>query len=71
MQKWCDKENSENQLGNYKSKQFIDIIIRAKAITNFDIDLFFKLVEKLTVCNKEMVIVTFLDGIEIERKIGA
>ncbi|WP_445293144.1 recombinase family protein [Cytobacillus sp. FSL R7-0680] len=70
MRKWREKENSENHLEKYKAKQFIAIISKAEPITNFDMDLFFKFVEKMTVYKEEIVIVTLLDGTEVECRIG-
>ncbi len=32
MQKWREKEDSENHLEKYKAKKFIEIIINAKPI---------------------------------------
>lgn len=67
--KWREKEYSENHLEKYKAKQFIYIITKAKPIPNFDMDLFFKFVEKMTVYKEETVIVTLLDGTEVECQI--
>lgn len=70
MQKWCEKENGENHLEKYKAKQFIEIINMAEPIEHFDMDLTFKLVEKITVYTENKVIVTLLDGTEVECQIG-
>ncbi|KHF41432.1 recombinase family protein [Halalkalibacter okhensis] len=65
-QKWREKLSSENLLEKYKAKQFIEIITKGEPITEFDANLFFALVEKMTVLKEGMVIVTLLDGTEIE-----
>lgn len=65
IQKWEEKKNSENLLEKYKAKQFIEIITDAAPISTFDMNLFFKLVEKMTVYKEEKVIVTLLDGTEV------
>ncbi|MBM7610133.1 hypothetical protein JOD29_003412 [Lysinibacillus composti] len=69
IQKWEEKKNSENQLEKYKAKQFIEIITKAKPLENFDMNLFFKLVKKMTVYEEAKVIVTLLDGTEVECQI--
>ncbi|MDC3418019.1 hypothetical protein [Aquibacillus salsiterrae] len=55
MQKWEEKKTSENLLERYKAKQFIEIIKDATPITAFDVNLFFKLAEKMTVNKEEKV----------------
>lgn len=42
------------------------IIENAEQIEEFDIDLFFRIIEKMTVFEGEKIIVTLLDGTEIE-----
>jgi hypothetical protein len=42
---------------------------KAKEIKEFDVDLFFRIVEKMTVFDGKKVIVALLDGTEIECKI--
>lgn len=69
IQKWEKKYTSENHLEKYKAKQFIEITKNATPITTFDANLFFSLVEKMTVYKDEKVIVTLLDGTEIECQI--
>ncbi|WP_352418017.1 hypothetical protein [Proteiniborus sp.] len=58
-----------NLLVRYKSKQFIEILEDAKPLEEFDIDLFFKIIEKITVFKEEKIIVTLLDSTEIECEI--
>lgn len=57
---------SENTLVRYKSKQFIDILKNAKSIEEFDMDLFFSITEKMTVFEGDKIIVSLLDGTEVE-----
>lgn len=66
MEKWKDGLKSENVLVRYKSKQFIKIIEKAEPIKEFDVNLFLKLIEKMTACEEEKIIVSVLDGTEIE-----
>ncbi|OIJ17333.1 hypothetical protein BKP37_02170 [Anaerobacillus alkalilacustris] len=68
-QKWREKLSSENLLEKYKAKQFIEIITKAKPTTQFEANLFFAFVEKMTVFKEEQVIVRLLDGTEIECEI--
>ncbi|WP_237737368.1 hypothetical protein [Clostridium carboxidivorans] len=66
MEKWKDGLKNEDVLVRYKSNQFIKIIEKAEAIKKFDVNLFLKLIEKLTVFEGEKIIVSLLDGTEIE-----
>ena len=66
MDKWKELLNSENVLVRYKAKQFIRIMEKAKEIKKFDTDLFFKIIEKMTVFDGKKVIVSLLDGTDIE-----
>ncbi len=66
MEKWKVGLKSENVLVRYRSKQFIKIIEKAKPIKEFDVNLFLKIIEKLTVFEGEKIIVSLLDGSEIE-----
>lgn len=65
MEKWKDGLKSENVLVRYRSKQFIKIIEKAEPIKEFDVNLFLKLIEKMTVFEGEKIIVSLLDGTEI------
>lgn len=69
MEKWKVGLQSENFLIRYKTKQFIKILKNAKVLEEFDIDLFFRIIEKITVFEGEKIIVTLLDGTEIECEI--
>ena len=64
--KWQEGLKSDNLLKRYKSKQFIESVLSRQKIDEFDIDLYFALVEKITVVGKKQLIVSLLDGTEIE-----
>ena len=64
--KWQEGLKSDNLLKRYKSKQFIESVLSRSKIEEFDIDLYFALVEKITVVGRKQVIVSLLDGTEIE-----
>lgn len=57
-----------NLLVRYKAKQFIEILAEAEveAISKFDVDLYFALVEKITVYDGGRLVISLLDGTEIE-----
>jgi len=65
-EKWKQHLESDNLLQRYKSKQLIDMVENAEQIEEFDMDLFFKIIEKMTVFEGENIIVTLLNGTEIE-----
>jgi site-specific DNA recombinase len=44
----------------------MEIITGAKPITEFDMDLYFKIAEKMTVFEGDKIIVSLLNGTEIE-----
>ncbi|MDD4378227.1 MAG: recombinase family protein [Eubacteriales bacterium] len=69
IEKWKNGLKSGNALVRYKSKQFMEILKDAKPIKEFDMDLFFSIIEKITVFEGEKVIVNLLDGTEIECEI--
>lgn len=66
IEKWKKALQSENVLVRYKSKQFIRIIENAKPITEFDIDLFLRIIEKMTVFEGKKIIIELLDRTNIE-----
>lgn len=68
-EKWKKGLKSDNLLVRYKSKQFIEILEDAKPLEEFDMDLFFRIIEKITVFKEEKIIVTLLDSTEIECEI--
>ncbi|QNU66541.1 recombinase family protein [Ruminiclostridium herbifermentans] len=69
MKKWKEHLQSDNPLQKYRAKQFINIIKDAESLEKFDIELYFSIIEKLTVFEEEKIIVTLLDGTEIECEI--
>jgi site-specific DNA recombinase len=66
MEKWKDGLQSENILVRYKTKQFIEIIKEAEVLKEFDIDIYYKIIEKIIVFEGNKIIVTLLDGTEVE-----
>jgi site-specific DNA recombinase len=60
------RSDSENVLVRYKTKQFIRIIKNAEQIKELDIDIYYRVIEKMTVYKGNKIIVTLLDGTEIE-----
>lgn len=69
LAKWRAEIRSENVLIRYKAKQFVGILNDAEPIEQFDLDLYFKMVEKMTVFEGEKIIETLFDGTEIEIEI--
>ena len=65
IDKWNAELESSNVLKKYKAQQFIKIISSAKPIREFDINLYFIIVEKLTVLDGKKINLTLLDGTEI------
>lgn len=68
MKKWEEQIQSEDILKRVTAKRFIDIFREAKPNKEFDIDLQFKILEKIRVYDDKLI-VSFLDGTEIEWKI--
>ncbi len=66
IKKWMESLHSENALNRYKAKQFIAILREAREIDKFDVDLYFALVEKITINNDGLIILGLLDGTTIE-----
>ncbi|NLK44281.1 MAG: recombinase family protein [Tissierellia bacterium] len=64
IEKW--KAENGDDLRRFKAREFIGIIEDRESIEEFDIDLYFKMIEKMTVFEDEKVVVSFLDGIEVE-----
>lgn len=69
MKKWMEKIKSENISEKVTVKRFISIFQVAGSIEKFDSDLYFKLIEKITVHNDANLILSLLDGSEIECEI--
>ena len=55
-----------NELVRYKATQFIEILADAETVNEFDVDLYFALVEKITVYDGGRLVVSLLDGTDIE-----
>lgn len=69
MAKWKERLKSDNSLHRYKAKQFLKTISEAVPISEFEIDLYNALIEKMTVVDGKRVIVALLDGTELECEI--
>ncbi len=65
MSKWNEQLNSEDILKRVTAKRFIDIYKDAKSLERFDTELYFKLMEKIVVYEDSRLIVSLLDGSEI------
>ncbi len=66
LDKWGEQINSEDILKRVTAKRFINIFKEVEPLERFDIELYFKLVEKITVYEDSRLIVSLLDGSEIE-----
>lgn len=69
MEKWKEHLKSDNVLIRYKASQFLNIVEGAEPLKEYDINLFFKITEKMIVFEGKKIIVTLLDGTEIECEI--
>ena len=67
--KWDERLGSDNVLVRYKAKQFIGLLADSQGIEKFAVDLYFALVEKITVHGDGRLIVSLLDGTDIECEI--
>lgn len=67
--KWQEKLVHGNVLQRYKAGQFIRTILDIMPITEFDVDLYFALVEKMTVYEGKRIIVGLIDGTAVECEI--
>ena len=66
MGKWRGMLESDNALVRYNARQFIEMIAEADRVDEFDVDLYFALTEKVVVHNNGRLIVSLLDGTEVE-----
>lgn len=66
MGKWRERLVSDNVLVRYKARQFMGIIADSGVISEFDLELYFAMVEKMTVCDGGRVIASLLDGTDVE-----
>jgi len=69
MEKWKAEMQSQNLLQRYKAGEFIKMIVNAEPIKEFNMDLYFRIIEKMIVFDGEKIIVTLLEETEIECKI--
>lgn len=68
MEKWKGQIESEDILKKVIDKRFIGIFKTARKIEQFDVDLHFKLTEKITVFDG-LLVVSLLNGSEVECEI--
>ena len=66
LEKWQKRLASDNVLVRYKARQFIGMLKEAKVINEFDVDLYFALTERISVYADCRLIVSLLDGTDIE-----
>jgi len=66
LEKWQQMKDGEDCLLKHRAQQFNNIIKDAGPIEEFDMDLYFSMVEKMTVYEGKRVIVGMLDGTEVE-----
>ncbi len=64
--RWKEEVKSDNVLVRYKAKQFMRIIENAEPIEEFDVNLFLRIIEKMTVFEGQKIIASLLDGTEID-----
>ena len=69
LEKWQSRLASNNVLVQYKARQFIRILTEAMVIKKFDVNLYFALTEKITVYEDGRLVVSLLDGTDIECEI--
>lgn len=69
IEKWQEGLEKDNLLKRYKARQLIGIITAAKPITEYDVGLYFAMVEKITVFDGGRLIVSLLDGTAVECEI--
>ncbi|MBP2657381.1 MAG: hypothetical protein H6Q69_413 [Firmicutes bacterium] len=66
FEQWQQRLENGNSLQRYKARQFIGILMNAKPLNEFDVDLYFTMVEKMTVFDGGRLIVSLLDGTDME-----
>ncbi len=62
--KW--KSEDRDVLKRYKAEQFIKIIENSGKLNGFDVDIYFKIIEKMIVFEENNVIVILFDEAEVE-----
>jgi len=60
LEKWQERLVDDNLLKRYKARQFIGIMTEAEVMLEFDIGLYFTLVEKMVVFDEGRVVVNLL-----------
>ena len=69
MKKWRERLASGNVLVQFKTKQLLEIIAGVERVAEFDIDLYFAMVEKVTIHSGKQLSIHLLDGTEVECEI--
>lgn len=64
IKKWISEDGDE--LERYRGREFIEILKIGVVIEDFDVDLYFKMIEKMVIFEDEKIIVSFLNGTEVE-----
>jgi len=67
--KWRDGLENGDLLQKYKARQFNGMVKDAEAIDEFDIEIYEVMVEKITVVMSGLVVVSLLDGTEVEYEV--
>jgi len=66
LEKWQERLVGDDLLKRYKARQFIRMMAEAEVMTEFDINLYFALVEKMTVFDGGRVVVSLHEGTDLE-----
>ena len=66
LDKWEQQLKSEDSLRRYKAKRYIDLSEDSVPIREFNVDLYFALVEKMTVHKGNLIRISLLDGTDVE-----
>ncbi len=67
INKWqAELQCADDVLKGYRLRQFIGMVTKTDKIVKIDKDLVFKVLDKITIMDKEKVVVKFLDGTELE-----
>ena len=70
LDKWRERLDSENVLVRYKARQLLQTIEGAEKLARFDVDLYFAMTEKITTYNGGRLLISLLDGTEVECEIN-
>ncbi|WP_276620759.1 hypothetical protein [Syntrophomonas wolfei] len=66
MEKWRVLLSGDDLLKVVTAKRFIQIFSKAEPITEVEVELYFKMVEKITIYDAGILVVSLLDGAEVE-----